>query len=97
MHPAAGTDGVRVTVQQPGTIPNPGFEGFDIQSGVSTTIGVVATEVVRLPHPHGNCTNKNMELEWLKKATLQYKTRNQTMVARKSYRVGDCRAACLQR
>ena len=41
LEPAAGTDGVRITIQQPDTIPNPSLEGFDIPPGVSATIGVM--------------------------------------------------------
>ncbi len=48
LEPAAGTDGVRITIQQQDTIPNPSLEGFDITPGVSTTIGVVSSEVRKL-------------------------------------------------
>ncbi len=98
--PAAGTDGVRVTVQQPDTIANPSLEGFDIPSGISATIGLVASEIKRLPAPYGNCSNTNMELELLMQAIrrdLPGAPMRGHEVAKNSYRIADCRATCLQR
>ena len=61
LEPAAGTDGVRITIQQEDAVPNPSLEGFDIPPGFSSTIGVMSSEVKRLPMPYGNCTNINIE------------------------------------
>ncbi len=97
---AAGTGGIRVAVQQPDTIANPSLEGFDIPSGISATIGLVASEIKRLPFPYGNCTSKNMELELLMqsiKRDLPGAPMRGHEVAKNSYRIADCRATCLQR
>ncbi len=159
-----GTDGIRITIQQPNTVPNPSLEGFDIPPGVSTTIGeygghtgsifveklnfeflaqkcrmmsqsilkqspthslhhlltkirlgifglicqcffwssigVLSTEVTRLPHPYGNCTSDNMEIDLLMQSirkVLPEAPQEGFNVVNGSYRIADCRSTCLQR
>lgn len=52
----ASGQGARVVIHSPDTVPHPTFDGFDVPSGFSVTIGVRARENVRIPHPYGNCT-----------------------------------------
>ncbi len=53
--PGAGSDGVRLNVHEPGTVPNPSYEGLDIPPGVSAVIGISSKEINRLSYPYSNC------------------------------------------
>ena len=52
----ASGPGARVVLHSPDTLPHATADGYDIPSGFSVTIGVKARENVRIPPPHGNCT-----------------------------------------
>lgn len=54
----ASGKGARVVIHSPGTMPHPTADGYDIPAGFSVTIGVKARENVRIPPPHGNCTDE---------------------------------------
>ena len=98
--PGAGSDGIRLNVHEPGTVPNPSYEGLDIPLGVSAVIGISSKEINRLPSPYSNCTNENMELyslmEAIQKDCEDCPEMGHEMVIR-SHREIDCQSACLQR
>ena len=98
--PGAGSDGIRLNVHEPGTVPNPSFEGLDIPPGVSAVIGISSKEINRLPKPYSNCTNENMELfllmETIKKDCTDCPEMGKGTVIR-THREIDCQSACLQR
>ncbi len=66
--PSAGTDGLRINIHEPGTVPNPSFQGLDVPRGVSAVIGITSEEIRRLPYPYTNCSSENREKQLLVKA-----------------------------
>ncbi len=63
-------------------------------------IGIVASEVKRLPRPYGNCTNINLEIDLLMQSIRQdlpEAPQAGVNVVKNSYRIADCRSTCLQR
>ena len=98
--PGAGSDGIRLNVHEPGTMPNPSYEGLDIPLGVSAVIGISSKEINRLPSPYSNCTNENIELYSLMEAIQKDCEDCPEMghdTVERSHREIDCQSACLQR
>ena len=48
--------GAKVVVHSPNTAANPSADSYDAPAGFSVTLGVRASENVRIPAPWGNCT-----------------------------------------
>ena len=48
--------GAKVVVHSPNTAANPSVDSYDAPPGFSVTLGVRASENVRIPAPWGNCT-----------------------------------------
>ena len=59
LSPLSSSEGVRVVIHPPNTIPFPHTEGFDVPPGYSVTFGVKARQNIRIGPPHGNCSDKN--------------------------------------
>ncbi len=101
LSPSSGTDGIRISIHENSTTPNPSLEGIDIPPGVSATIGVVSKEIHRLEQPYSNCTNHNVEIDLLmkimKRDLKHVKKQVGEGVVEGSYRIADCRSTCLQR
>ena len=55
----AASEGVRVVIHPPGTIPFPFTEGFDVPPGFSASFGIRPRRIKRIGPPHGNCTLSN--------------------------------------
>ncbi len=55
----AASEGVRVVIHPPGTIPFPFTEGFDVPPGFSASFGIRPRRIKRIGPPHGNCTEAN--------------------------------------
>ncbi len=100
LNPSSGTDGIRISIHEDTTYPNPSLEGIDIPPGVSAMIGVVSKEIHRLALPYSNCTSENMEIQLLTDAmrrNLKKMPETGHNVINGSYRIADCRSTCLQR
>ena len=63
----SASEGVRVVIHPPGTIPFPFTEGFDVPPGFSASFGIRPQRIKRIGPPHGNCTNP------YKNATTRYR------------------------
>ncbi|ELT93368.1 hypothetical protein CAPTEDRAFT_65206, partial [Capitella teleta] len=59
MSPMSSSEGVRVVIHPPNTLPYPHAEGFDVPPGFSVSFGVKTRQNIRVSFPHGNCSNQN--------------------------------------
>ncbi|CAH1772612.1 unnamed protein product [Owenia fusiformis] len=56
--PLGGNTGVRVVIHQPGTIPDPFNDGFDVAPGYSTNVGITKRKRELLGRPWGDCERR---------------------------------------
>ncbi|CAH1779770.1 unnamed protein product [Owenia fusiformis] len=54
---AEPSDGVKVVVHKPGTMPRPYSDGFFVTPGRLAAVGITQSERTRLLPPHGECTD----------------------------------------
>ena len=57
--PVSASEGVRVVIHPPDTQPYPFTEGFDVPPGFSASFGIRPRINIRIPQPHGNCSDSN--------------------------------------
>ncbi|CAH1776267.1 unnamed protein product [Owenia fusiformis] len=55
--PTSGQTGVRAVIHSPRTRPMPFDKGFDIPTGLSTSVALKETKRELMTQPHNNCTN----------------------------------------
>ncbi len=97
-----GNEGVEILIQDDeiGT-PDPDVsEIVDLAPGTFTLTGITSSELIKMKHPHGNCTTVNKEYQKLTKAIekkLGISVPVEAALSRARYTVVACRSFCLQR
>lgn len=81
----SASEGVRVVIHPPGTIPFPFTEGFDVPPGFSASFGIRPRRIKRIGPPHGNCTDSN-----------PFGMDGTIVDQGNSYRMMSCQKMCLQ-
>src|SRR6218665_185579 len=89
--PVSGSGAVRVVIHQPGTVPFPLSEGYDVPPGYQASLGIIPRRLKRLGKPYGNCDIKNR----YKKSYLKELAGDDSEET-EPYRKVSCERMCMQ-